>query len=75
MSLNSNKEMIVSFRWKIELSDIGHDDDVILEPCSEREIANMIVLYGLPTPYFYLNLPFIPDIGILIPFKLLKSSF
>lgn len=52
-----------------------HKEDVVLEPCSKIERANMDTLDSLPTPYFYLYLPIIHELGVLIPFTPFKVDF
>lgn len=49
-SLSSNKERITAFWRQIRLSNTEHENDVILEPCFERERANMVVMDGSPIP-------------------------
>lgn len=68
MSLYCSEERITAFRWKIRLSNTGHKDDVTLELCFAS-------LDGLHNPYFYLHLPIINDLGVLIPFMLFKAEF
>lgn len=58
----SNKERIDAFRQKIGLSNVGHEDDVILESCSEENRSNMSALDGSSTPCFYPHLPTIYDL-------------
>lgn len=74
-SLDSNKEKVTSFHWEIRLSNIGHQNDVIFELRYEGEMANITIFDGSPTPYFYLHLHDIHDLGVLIPFTPFEVEF
>lgn len=54
---------------------IGHKEDVILEPLSKMERANMATLDGSFFPYFYLHLLLIHELGVLIPFTPFEADF
>lgn len=60
--------MVTFFQCQIRLSNIGHKQDVILDPCFERERANIAIKDWFPTPYLYLQLIIIHELGVLIPF-------
>lgn len=51
-SLYSNTDMINKFRGGIRFSSIGHEEDVVLEPCLGTEMANMDTSMELFAPYF-----------------------
>lgn len=53
----------------------GHEDCVIFEPCFEGEGTNMVVLDGSPTSCFYLHLPFIHDLKVLVLFMSFEFKF
>lgn len=53
----SDEEMIVAFRQKIGLSNVQHEDDVILELDFEGEKANMAISGGSLTLLFLLGHP------------------
>lgn len=73
--LYSSEDMITNFSVGIRLSNNGHEDDMILEPCSDKEKANMATLGGSLTPYLYLHVLVIYDLGVFIPFTLFKVQF
>lgn len=73
--LYSDLDKITRFRQNIRFSSTRHKEDVILEPCSEMKKANMDNFGGLSAPYFYLHLPAIHELGILIPFVPFEAYF
>lgn len=68
MSLYSKSDMIQRFCQDIGFSNTWHEEDVILEPCSEMKIANMATRGTSSAPYFYFHLHVIHELGVLIPF-------
>lgn len=68
VSLYSSSDMIVRFRPDIGFSILRHKENIILERCLEMERANMAIMGGLSTPYFYLHFHVIHELGVLIPF-------
>lgn len=52
LTLYANEERIADIQRKIILSNIGHKDDVVLEPCSNGRRQNIASLEGLPTPTY-----------------------
>lgn len=65
----------MAFRRQIGLSSTRHEEDVILEPCSKGERDNMVIMDGSLIAYFYFHLLVIYDLGVLIPFTLLRAEF
>ncbi|KAI5442031.1 hypothetical protein KIW84_011192 [Lathyrus oleraceus] len=61
---------------RARLASTGHkEEDVILEPYFETERANTVTMSGSFDPYFYLHLPIIHELGLLIPFTPFESDF
>lgn len=75
VSLYSNSDMINRFSQGIGFSSTWHKEDLILEPCSEMERANMKTVGKSSTPYFYFHLHAIHDLGVLVPFTLFEVDF
>lgn len=75
MSLYSSSYMIARFSQGIGFSNTRHRENIILEPYSKLERANMATTCGSSTPYFYLHLPVIYELGILIPFTPFEVDF
>lgn len=73
-SLYIDKEKISAFQQYIKISNIEHEDNVILEQTLKGREPTW-VLDGSHTTYFYLHLPVIHDLGVLIPFTLFKAEF
>lgn len=63
------------FSSKSYFFNIGHEDDVSLEPCSKKQSANMAAFNDSLTPYLYLHLNVIHNLGFLIPFTLFEVEF
>lgn len=74
-SLYSNEERVTAFWRQIRLSSIGHEEDLILEPCYERERTDMVVVHDFLIPYLYFHLPVIYDLGVSIPFTPFEAKF
>lgn len=74
MSLYSDFDMIARFFQDIGFSSIGHKEE-ILEPCSEIKRANMATVGGSFAYYFYLYLPIIHKLEVLIPFTPFEEDF
>lgn len=75
MSLYSDSNMIAQFRQDIGFSSTEHKKDVILEPCSETERANMATSGGSSTPSFYMHLAVIHEFRVLTPFMPFEENF
>lgn len=63
------------FQQYIRIFNTRNEGNVILEPFSERERANMAIVDDFSIPYFYFHLPVIYDSGVLIPMKSFKTEF
>lgn len=73
-SLYSNEERVATFQPKIRLSTTRHAEYVILEPCFKEERVNMPLVGGSLVLSLYSHLPFIFDLGVLIPFNSLRPK-
>ncbi|CAI8612141.1 unnamed protein product [Vicia faba] len=60
--------MINKFRHGISFSRTRRESDVLMEHYSRDEIADMYISDDLTTLYFYLYLPVIYGLGVLVPF-------
>lgn len=69
------KEMITSFRQHVSLSFSGDEEKVIMEARCTTERANIATLDDSTSPYFYLYLPIVCDLGILVAFFRLRQRF
>lgn len=72
MSLYTSMKRIAAFRCEIRISNIGHEEKIILEVCFEEERPHMDTLNDFPTSYCYLYLHVIHEFGVLIPFTLFE---
>lgn len=68
------EDKTTSFHGHIFLSDSGNEDDVIMEKFVNEEWVNMATLHDLPNPYFYIPLPVIQDLRVLITFTLFEAE-
>lgn len=71
----STMDIIDEFCHGIRLSDTGHERDVIIEPCSMEERANMDTSVESSTPYFYVHLHIICERQVLISLTSFKMDF
>lgn len=56
----------------MDVSSLEEEKMVLLEACSPSERVTMTVLLDVPSTYFYLFLPLIEDMGVLLPFSSFK---
>lgn len=66
--LYSDADMITIFPSGIRFCSRGREEDVILEPYLEKEMANMDTFDEPSSSFFYLHLPIIYELRVLVPF-------
>lgn len=74
-SLYPNAYMISRFHNGIRFSITRCEDNVIIEPYLEKEMAPMDTSDGPSSSYFYLNLPVIHKMRVLTPFTIFEIDF
>lgn len=71
MTLYTSEERVIFFRRQIGFFNTN-EEDVILEAFVEEDRVNMVSLVDSLCPCFYLHLPFIQELRVIIPITMFK---
>lgn len=63
-----------SFRKGLDLSNLGDEEDIILDSCFEDERDHIEPSDDLKGDFFYLYLPIIQDLGFIILFTMFECE-
>ncbi|CAI8584292.1 unnamed protein product [Vicia faba] len=74
-SLYSIMDMINKFRHGISFSSTSRERDMLMDHCSSDERENMDTSDDPSALYFYMHLPIIYDLGVMVPFTFFEIEF
>lgn len=66
------EEKVGFFRKYLNLFRTGHEGEVILEPSSEENRANIVVLRDSPHEFFYIHFPIVHNLKCLYLLSILN---
>lgn len=75
ISLYSTEEIIDKSCHDIVFSNTSQERDVTVKPCLKEKRVNMDTSSMSFSPYFYIHLPIIYKLRVLIPFTSFKVEF